>query len=303
MLNDDLDRYIRFRRALGLTFVEQERLLRQFVRFADTRAAEVISTDHITAWAASGSSAGVARARFNVARAFAVFLNGEDPRHGVPAAGAFGRGRRRRPAPHILTISQIERIMAAALAVKGRSAISALTYHHLFGLLAATGLRVSEALALRCDDLTEDGLVIRSGKFGKSRLVPLHLSTRSAIERYLSIRLKIAGASDALFVVSHGGAPTKTRVHVVFVRIARALGFRSATGRGPRLHDLRHSFAVRSLEACAHDPRAVLRHMRALSTYLGHAEVANTYWYLEATPILLNSIAAATETAFAGATP
>lgn len=240
------------------------------------------------------------RIRFGLARAFAEFLHGEDPRHEVPAAGLMGRGRRRRPAPHILMPDQITSIMAEALKVPGLAPISPLTYHHLFGLLASTGLRISEALSLRCDDLTDDGLMVRSGKFGKSRLVPLHASTRTALEQYLAVRREVRGANDDLFVLGHGHAPTKTRAHVVFVRIVRQLGYRNPTGRGPRLHDLRHTFAVRSLEACGNDPQAILRHMRALSTYLGHAEVANTYWYLEATPVLLRTIASATEGAFVG---
>ena len=105
---------------------------------------------------------------------------------------------------------------------------------------------------------------------------------------------------DDLFVLGHGRAPTATRVHVVFVRIVRKLGYRTPTGPGPRLHDLRHTFAVRSLEACGNDPQAVMRHMKALSTYLGHVDIANTYWYLEATPVLLKIIASTAEETWIG---
>lgn len=300
MLNQHVDRYVRFRRALGVKFAGQERQLLQFAAFAQARAASFISTQLILDWAAEASSPHAARTRFDVARTLAVFLHGEDARHEAPAAGALGHGRRRRPAPYILTPDQITRIVAAALRVPARSPISPLTYHHLFGMLASTGLRISEALALRCDDMTDDGLVVRSGKFGKSRLVPLHSSAQAALQHYLAIRLKTGGTSDDLFVVSHGRAPTRTRAHVVFVRIVRQLGIRRPSGPGPRLHDLRHTFAVRSLEGCGPDPDAVLRHMQALSTYLGHAEIANTYWYLEATPVLLSSIASAAECAFLG---
>ena len=117
----------------------------------------------------------------------------------------------------------------------------------------------------------------------------------------MAIRDKLGGDGDDLFVVKTGRPPTKTRVHVIFVRLARKLEFRGGTGtKGPRLHDLRHTFAVRSLEACAHDRQAVGRHMAALSTYLGHADVANTYWYLQATPVLMHDIAAANEALFQG---
>jgi integrase len=214
--------------------------------------------------------------------------------------GLLGRSRRRRPAPHILTRDQIGRIMQHALLVPGLTPISPLTYHNLFGLLASTGLRISEALSLQRDDLTEDGLMIRKGKFGKSRLVPIHPSTRAALERYLEARSAVRHPGDDLFVLGHGRAPTATRVYVVFVRIVRKLGYRNPTGPGPRVHDLRHTFAVRSLEACGHDPQAVLRHMKALSTYLGHVDIANTYWYLEATPVLLKMIASTAEDIWIG---
>lgn len=164
-------------------------------------------------------------------------------------------------------------------------------------------MRISEALALKRRDLTDDGLIVRDAKFAKSRLLPLHPSTRAALDRYLAARDRLGAAGEDLFVVKHGRAPSKVRVYCVFVRLARALGIRGAPGaRGPRLHDLRHSFAVRSLTACPSDRTAVTRHMLALGTYMGHVDVAATYWYLQATPILLNGIAAQAEQAFAGGT-
>lgn len=300
MMHQHVDRYIQLHRALGKKFDAQEQALSQFAILASESAATIITVELILEWVREAATPNAARIRFGRARAFAEFLHGEDPRHEVPAAGLMGRGRRRRPAPYILLSNQITDIMAEALKVPGLAPISPLTYHHLFGLLASTGLRISEALSLRCDDLTDDGLMVRSGKFGKSRIVPLHASTHTALEQYLAVRREVRGASDDLFVLGHGHAPTRTRAHVVFVRIVRQLGYRNPTGPGPRLHDLRHTFAVRSLEACGNDPQAIQRHMLALSTYLGHAEVANTYWYLEATPVLLRTIASASEGAFVG---
>jgi integrase/recombinase XerD len=300
MIHHHVNRYVQLHRALGKKFDAQDKALSQFATFASERAATTITAALILEWVREASTPNAVRIRFDLARAFAEFLHGEDPRHEVPAAGLMGRGRRRRPAPYILMPNQIDRIMAEALKVQGRAPISPLTYHHLFGLLASTGLRISEALSLRCDDLSDDGLMVRSGKFGKSRLIPLHASARAALEQYLAVRHEVRNASNDLFVLGHGRAPTATRAHVVFVRIVRHLGYRNSTGPGPRLHDLRHTFAARSLEACGNDPQAVLRHMRALSTYLGHDEVANTYWYLEATPVLLRTIASAAEGAFVG---
>ncbi|WP_298109807.1 tyrosine-type recombinase/integrase [Bradyrhizobium sp.] len=300
MIHRHVDRYVQLHRALGKKFDAQEKALRQFATFLAGRAAAFITAELMLEWVGEASTSNAARIRFDLARAFAEFLRGEDPRHEAPTAGLLGRGRQRRPAPHILMPDQIARIVAEAQNVPGQAPISPLTYHHLFGLLASTGLRISEALSLRLDDLADNGLMVRCGKFGKSRLVPLHASTRAALERYLEVRRKLHDASDDFFVLGHGRAPTATRAHVIFVRIVRRLGYRNPTGPGPRLHDLRHTFAVRSLEACGNDQQAVLRHMRTLSTYLGHVDVANTYWYLEATPVLLRTIASAAESAFVG---
>ncbi|MEO4045231.1 tyrosine-type recombinase/integrase [Hoeflea sp. CAU 1731] len=274
--------------------------MRAFADFAAERSITHVTAALILEWAGGATTPDAAQARFDRARALAVFLHAEDARHEFPAMGLLGRSRRRRPAPHILTQDQISRIMQEALLVPGLSPISPLTYHYLFGLLASTGLRISEALSLQRADLTEDGLVVRKGKFGKSRLVPIHASTRNALDQYLEARGRLRSVGDDLFVLGHGHAPTKTRVHVVFVRIVRKLGYRNPTGPGPRLHDLRHTFAVRSLEACGNNPQAVLRHMKALSTYLGHVDIANTYWYLEATPVLLKMIAATAEETWIG---
>jgi len=301
MLMAQVERYVALQRSRGLRFKDQERLLIHYARFASAAGDGFVMTERVHAWSSAATSPGQARVRYDTVRRFAAFLRPEDGRHEVPPAGAFGRGRRPRPAPYLLSPDEIAAIMAAALDVPPKGTVSPLTYHHLFGLLAATGLRISEALALKCQDLTDDGLIVRNAKFGKSRLLPLHPSTQAALDRYLAARDRLGAAGEDLFVVKHGRAPTKVRAYCVFVRLARALGIRGAPGtRGPRLHDLRHSFAVRSLAACSPDRTAVTRHMLALSTYMGHADVAATYWYLQATPVLLNSIAAQAEQAFAG---
>ena len=211
MIHHHVDRYVQLHRALGKKFDAQEKALRQFAIFVAKRTAVSITAELILEWIREAPTPNAARVRFNLARAFAEFLRGEDPRHEAPAVGLMGRGRRRRPAPYILLPDQIARIMAEALNMPGQASISPLTYHHLIGLLASTGLRISEALSLRSDDLAHDGLMVRSGKFGKSRLVPLHASTRSALEQYLAVRRKVRNASDDLFVLGHGRAPTATR--------------------------------------------------------------------------------------------
>jgi integrase/recombinase XerD len=301
MLSNHVARYVALYRQLGLKFDEQHRTLCQFASYAEARGDSHTRIVRIHDWCATASTPTRARTCYDFVRRFCVFLNAEDHRHEVPPAGAFGRGKRPRPAPHLLEPDQVRAIMAAALELAPKDSIRPHTYHHLFGLLAATGLRISEALALRRDDVTDDGLIVRCGKLGKSRLLPLHVTTRQALTDYRLVRDRLGGAGDDLFVVTTGRAPHKVTAHVIFVRIARALGLREADRTpGPRLHDLRHTFAVRSLEACPHDREAVANHMAALSTYLGHADVNNTYWYLEATPVLLHDIARANEQLFEG---
>ena len=301
MLSSHVTRYVALHRGLGRQFNEQKRTLELFVQDTEAYGDTYILASRVHGWCATASSPNVARTRYNTVRRFCVFLNAESPHHEIPPANAFGRGKRPRPAPYILEPEQIRAIMRAALDLSPKGSISPMTYYHLFGLLAATGLRISEALALQRHDLTDDGLIIRHGKFGKSRLVPLHTTARRALTDYSALRDGLGGTSDDLFVVTTGRAPSTTWAYRVFVRLARQLGFRGGKGtKGPRLHDLRHTFAVRSLEACAHDRQTVACHMAALSTYLGHADVANTYWYLQATPVLMHGIAEANEQLFQG---
>jgi integrase/recombinase XerD len=301
MLNMHISRYVTLHRSLGRKFSEQDRMLRQYAAYAEGFGDRHTQVQRIYDWCHTSSSQYVARRRFDTARNFSLFAHAEDSSHEVPPAGVFGRGKRPRPTPTIIEPDQVRAIMTAALNVPPQSTISPYTYHYLFGLLAATGLRISEALALQCSDLVEDGLIVRNGKFGKQRLIALQPSTRQALEAYLALREKHGARGSDLFVTIRGRAPHKVRAHVVFVRLARLLGYRGPTGTaGMRLHDLRHTFAVRSLESCPPDREAIAHHMAGLSVYLGHVSVANTYWYLEATPVLLRDIAAASEQLYRG---
>jgi integrase len=166
----------------------------------------------------------------------------------------------------------------------------------MLGLIAATGLRISEALDLRLPDVLPDGVLqIRRGKFGKSRLLPLHPTVVNALGSYLEERRRLAVTDDHLFL-----SPGNQRIHSVlanytFRRIRRLAGIVPARARQPRIHDLRHTFATRVLEQCSTQRDAIARHFVALSTYMGHTNIANTYWYLEATPELMTDIAVAAE--------
>ena len=174
-------------------------------------------------------------------------------------------------------------------------------YATLFGLLAATGMRIAEALAVRLDDVTADGLVIRQTKFQKSRLLPLHATTQQALDRYLTARQKLDPTDHTLFLSVAGEPLPYNTVRRVFLQLLDRTHLAAAhAGRNPRIHDLRHTFAVRSLEQCRHDRAAVARHILALSTYLGHAHVTDTHWYLQATPLLMGQIAEAGERLLVG---
>ncbi|HBO4445833.1 TPA: tyrosine-type recombinase/integrase [Pseudomonas aeruginosa] len=303
-MNHHVTRYIAIKHGLGYKFAEQEQTLRKFAAYADAQGDVYVSSSRIIEWASTASSAPRSREWISVVRAFSVSMHAEDDRHEIVPRDVFGRGRRQRPRPHILAEADIGRIMQAALSLPPPASLTPYTYHYLIGLLGSTGLRVSEAVALLGTDLTADGLVVRETKFRKTRLVPIDLSTRKALAKYLVLRRQIGGADPHLFVLSTGEPPDPSSVSRTFIKLARRLGLRGEPGvRGPRLHDLRHSFAVRSLERCSKDRKAIDRHMLALSTYLGHACLSDTYWYLEATPVLTQQIAHETEAHWTGGRP
>jgi len=296
MLSEALARYVDLHHALGFRFRVQRMLLASFVRFAERHGDEFVRVTCVLEWALQAPSPPQRRNRLLTARRFALSLRAEDPRHEVPAADAIGRGSFERRTPYIYSPGEVAALMKAAAGLEPAGSIRPLTYSTLFGLIAATGMRISEALALRLEDVTEDGLLVRETKFRKSRQLPLHDTTQRALEAYLSVRRQLGTLDGALFVSNTAAAPAYSTVIATFLRLARSIGLRGAPGeRGPRIHDLRHSFAVRSLEACPAERDAVARHIVALSTYLGHGHVTDTYWYLEATPILMQQIAEASE--------
>jgi integrase len=300
MLSEDVARYVALRRSLGFRLRSQGGLLRLYADFAAARQEVQVRTTTAVEWAGQAPSPGQRRRRLLTLRRFALAMRAEDPRHEVPPTDAFGRIATERLRPHIYTREEIARLLRAAAELAPQESLRPRLYVTLLGLLAATGLRVSEALALRVEDVTEDGLVIREAKFRKSRLVPLHETTRLALDRYLLARARHHAGQPNLFVTALGKPLPYNTVAKTFRGLARSAGLRGAPGAGGmRIHDLRHTFAVRSLEACGGADRpTVARHMTALSTYLGHARVTDTQWYLQATPRLMAQIAEAGETLF-----
>jgi integrase len=233
--------------------------------------------------------------RLSIVRRFAMWLNAADPRNQVPPPRLIS-GRRERHPPHIYTDDELKQLMAKASRLPSRRQLRAHTYETLIGLLAATGLRPGEAMALaRSDvDLQSGILLIRESKFGKSRFVPLHDSTRMALSSYAKRRDE-AGLQfqpKAFFVTESGLPLVASTVRRTFAEISMTVGLRPAgggsrIGRGPRLQDFRHTFATRRLVEWYRAGLDVERELPKLSTYLGHSDVAHTYWYISADPELL----------------
>jgi integrase len=301
MLSDDLARYTDEKRSLGFKYQGQNGILRSFVRFAEDRRDRYIRNARVLAWAAQARSPEHRRARLLTVRRFALALRAENARHQVPAADALGQASSKRRPPYIYTPDEIGQLLGAAAALPPADSIRPIMYATLLGLIAATGVRIAEALALQLDDVTADGLVIQESKFRKTRLLPLHATTRKALDRYLVARQEVSMANRALFISVTGNSLPCRTVYGVFLQLLDRTGLRGANaGRNPRIHDLRHTFAVRSLEQCRLDRMAVTRHIVALSTYLGHVHVRHSYWYMQATPVLMGQIADAGEALLMG---
>lgn len=293
MLSDTIQSYLTLRRALGVSYEVAEVRLRSFARFAAGRGDNHVRAETAIAWARSSSSAQERNQRLRTVARFSRHARALDNHHEVPPAEIFAHPYLR-PTPYIFSRADIQRLVAEARLLLPADSLRPLTYSTLFALLATTGLRIGEALALRLEDLTVDGLVVRKSKLRKSRLLPLHESTVAGVQRYLRRRLDLSGKEDHFFVDLDGQRLAYARVRCVFRRLIGQLGLRRGPAQPtPRLHSLRHTFAVRALESCPCQREHVGRHLVALSTYLGHSSVANTYWYLEATAQLLGDISTA----------
>jgi integrase/recombinase XerD len=294
--------YLSVRRAAGFELKGVGVHLRSFAAYSDARRRRYIDGNTAIEWARRASSI-VRRARLlgDVIR-LARYLHAEDTRHEIPPA-IFGSERYPRRPPYLLTDKQIRRLIELA-AQSGYRTLRRQTYSTLFGLLACTGLRVSEAIRLRYDDITPDGLLIRETKFQKSRLVPLHETTRTALERYLEQRRPYAPFDDHVFISLRRKPLLVHDVETAFRTVADEMGLPRGRGqRRPTPHSLRHAFAVRALQSCPDGRNRITQHMLMLSTYLGHRKPAETYWYLEAVPELMSSIAERCEAQLGGGAP
>ncbi len=303
MLNAAVDAYLAIRRTLGFRLRDAETILRDFAAFAAAKEDTHVCTRTVLEWIRSANGSPLrSYVRLRTVIRFARYLHAEDERHEIPPENAFGRHRPHRRPPFLFTPGAVAALVRAARALGPEGSLQPHRYSMLFGLIASTGLRISEALNLRIEDVTPDGLIVRNSKFAKSRLLPLHPSTRSRLEDYLERRLQEASTCPFLFISVKGVQLHANTVRGVFHRLVDSLGIARSTLR-PRVHDLRFYFANQALTNAPADPQSISRHMVALTTYLGHSDARNSYWYLEATPALFSKIAQQCEDFAKGGNP
>ena len=294
-LEQALNDYLRVRRCLGYRLREPEGLLENFVAFLQVEHAPYITRKLALRWATQPAKAQPSTwaGRLSIVRRFAIWRSATEPRSEIPPVGLLPHRYRRKP-PHIYSDAEIEKLLLASQQLPSSNGLRARTYTTLFGLLVATGMRVNEALGLdRVQvDLERGILHIRRTKFGKSRYVPVHASTVEALKEYVRVRDRLfpAPLTPAFFISEKGHRITEWIARYTFAKLSQRVGLRPSAqghGRGPRLQDMRHRFAARTLIHWYRAGLDVERELPKLSTYLGHVHVNDTYWYLEAVPELL----------------
>jgi integrase/recombinase XerD len=285
--------YLAVRRALGHKLRLEGRLLSRFVDFAERSGAEYITTELALNWATQPVNAQPSQwaNRLAMVRRFARYCLPHDPRTVVPPPDLLPH-HYRRVAPYIYSNEEIIRLLKAARQLPSTTGLRPHTFATLFGLYVATGLRANEALRLVRDDvdLANGVLTIRDTKFGKARFVPLHPSTQRALQRYAKIRDRLCHdpGTPYFFLSDRGKYLTYDMLRWTFVKLSHQIGLRApGQSHGPRLHGFRHRLAINTLLKWYRRGLDVERHLPVLSTYLGHAHITDTQWYLTATPQLL----------------
>lgn len=297
-----LQEYLALRRSLGFGLREAGRTLPDFVTFLDRHGATVITAQLALAWARQSATAQPATwaRRLSFVRGFARYRCAADSRTEIPPATLLPH-RARRARPYLYSADEIRRLLQATLKWVGWAKLRPWTYYCLFGLLSVTGLRLGEARNLQLPDvdLRAAVLTIRGAKFGKCRLVPIHPSTCRVLGAYLARRRRHwAGrpVSAYVFVTERGHRLDMADIHTTFQALSRQIGLRRPDARhGPRLHDFRHRFAVMTLLGWYRAGQDAERLLPVLSTYLGHVNVSDTFWYLTAWPELMQEARARLE--------
>src|SRR6266446_3607439 len=292
-LRQALEDYLALRHAMGFKLSEARTLLPQFVACLEQRGHTFITTEGAVEWATQPRHVQPAEwaRRLRWVRGFARYHHAIDSRTEIPPTELLPY-RPQRHSPYLYSDAEIAELLEAASHLPSATGLRAHTYTAVFGLLAVTGMRISELVGLDNDDIDLAGglLTIRHSKFRKSRCLPLHLTTLQALSRYVERRDDVYPVPQSpSFFVSEQGTPLLTcTVRATFVRLSRQIGLRGPSeSHGPRLHDFRHRFAVQTLVRWYQEEVDVDRHLPELSTYLGHVKVSDTYWYLSATPELL----------------
>jgi integrase len=303
MLTRLIDTWLAMRRANGFALRHYERHLHRFAVFAAARGEDHIRTETAVAWAGQAGTPGQRRRHFQRVGQLARYLHAEDSGHEIPPARHFP-GARHRPVPYIYTPDEARRLVAVAARLSPAGSLRPRTMSTVLALLFATGLRISEALALDMGDVTSDGLRIRQTKFGKRRLVPLHPSAQDGLAQYLDCRRAPAGGTAPVFVSLVGTRLSYGGFRKAWLLVLGRAGLSARPGgRSPRVHDIRHTFAARALETAPDQRDRIAQHMLAVSTYLGHSCVADTYWYFQTTPTLMAQVADACQRHFEGGQP
>jgi integrase len=304
-LEQALSDYLQLRHSLGHEVAEAGRLLPGFVRYLDAHDCPTVTIEAALAWVQQSTTVtgtSVGPRRMTAARGFARYLSGIDAGTEVPPFGLMPHRQRWRK-PFIYTPADIDAVMTQTRSIE--SPLRATTYNTLIGLLASSGLRIGEAIKLDRTDIDwADGvLLIRESKFGKSRLVPLQTSTMQALADHARRRdeLQPRPKVPSFFVSLTRNRISYAVVGQTFRWLIDNAGVGADAPCAPRLHDLRHTFAVRTLLGWYRAGEDVQARIPSLSTYLGHREPASTYWYLSAAPELLALAAARQDTAWSAA--
>ncbi len=297
-MSDLVDAYLAMRRVAGYALLREGADLRKFAKFCAEKGVRHVATKLAIQWAERTPSRWLRVNRLRTISHFAEYARAEDGRHEVPPLRCLGTYRYRRPTPYILSRAQIDALLREAGNMGPKGTLRPQILQTLFALIAVTGLRISEALGLTLSDVGPTGLVVRKSKFGKGRVLPIHSSTWAALESYISRRRQVPSEDDHLFISLTGKVLRRHTVEEIFRELVDAAGIpRKPRIRGPVIHSLRHTFAVRALEASTGSSSAVAEHMLAVSRYLGHSDVVHTYWYYESTPQLMRAIARLSERA------
>lgn len=293
VLSSAVDEYLTLRRTLGFKLAAVGHDLQQFVGFAESEGAEWVTTDVALRWATQSAKASPAHwaRRLGIVRQFAQYCSVLDPRTEIPPPDLLPYHYVRQ-SPSLYRDEEIAALIEAAAHLPSPTGLRAATYATLFGLMAVTGMRIGEPIGLdRADvDLGQGSLSIRGGKFGKSRWLPLHPTATAQLARYAKRRdnLYPTPSTPSFFLSEQGARLTTWSVRATFVKLSHQIGLRAPEDHhGPRLHDLRHRFAIQTLLRWYRCGANVEQRLPQLAAYLGHAHVSDTYWYLSATPELL----------------